>query len=205
MHTPSSTQFPDIPYWAWVVIPALAWLLAWAVQVHLPIFSYAPGVAIIFFPAGVRTLSVLVFGWRGAVGVAIGTLITYLWFFDDFPSSPTIFYGTMLAITSGFSALAILKLVQWWHRIPIDLSTLRLKHILIIVISQGFLSSGLHQLIFHTVTISPFYVEQPLSICLSTWLAMAVGDTLGSMLLLYAVAIVARWGLQRVTYSEPRS
>lgn len=46
---------------------------------------------------------------------------------------------------------------------------------------------------------------QPLHIYLNNWLAMAVGDILGSMLLLYAVAIAARWAIQRVAYSRPRS
>ncbi len=201
----SAHQLPDIPYGAWIAIPVAAWLLAWIAQIHLPVFDYIPGVAIIFLPAGVRTLSVLIFGWRGALGVAIGTLITYLWFFDDIHETVTLFHGVMLAITSGFSALLMLKLVQWWQHLPTDLSTLRLKHILIIVISQGLLSAGLHQLIYHALPISPFYETQPLHICLSGWLAMAVGDALGSMILLYAIAIVARWALQRATYSEPSS
>lgn len=180
---------PDIPYGAWIAIPTVAWLLAWTAQVHLPVFDYIPGVAIIFFPAGVRTLSVLIFGWRGALGVAIGTLITYLWFFDDIYETANLFHGVMLAIASGFSALLMLKLVQWWQRIPSDLSTLRLKHILIIVISQGLLSASLHQLIYHVFTLSPFYETQPLHVLLNGWLSMAIGDTLGSMLLLYTIAI----------------
>ena len=205
MPSHSAHPLPDIPYWAWIIIPVAAWLLAWTAQVHLPIFDYLPGVALIFFPAGVRTLSVLVFGWRGALGVAIGTLITYLWFFDDIHSTVNLFYGVLLAMASGFSALFMFKLVQWWQRIPTDLSTLRLKHILMIVISQGLLSAGLHQLIYHIISISPFYEAQPLQACLTSWLAMAVGDTLGSMLLLYAIAIAARSSVQRATYSEPSS
>ena len=201
----SARPLPDVPYWAWIAIPVVAWLLAWAAQIHLPGLSYAPGVALIFFPAGVRTLAVLVFGWRGALGVAIGTLITYLWFFDDLHETVNLFNGVMLALASGFSALLVFKLVQWWQRIPTDLHNLRLKHILIIVISQGLLSATLHQLIYHAFVLSPFYKTQTLDVCLQSWLAMAVGDTLGSMLLLYAIAIAARWGIQRATYAEPGS
>ncbi len=204
---PQSTHstLSDLPLLVCLLIPVVAWLLAWVVQVNLPIFDYAPFVAIVFFPAGVRTLAVLVFGWRGALGVAIGTLITYLWFFDDLHETVNLFNGVMLALASGFSALLVFKLVQWWQRIPTDLHNLRLKHILIIVISQGLLSATLHQLIYHASVISPFYEKQTLDVCLQSWLAMAVGDTLGSMLLLYTIAIAARWAIQRATYSEPRS
>jgi hypothetical protein len=196
---------PDLPYWAWIVIPMIAWFLAWAVQINLPVLNYAPGVAIIFFPAGVRTLAVLVFGWRGALGVACGTLITYLWFFAAAQETISIFNGILLGMASGFSALLVFKLVQWWQNISADLSSLGLKHILIIVLSQSLLSSSLHQLLYHTLPFSPFYATQPLHICLKSGLAMMVGDILGSMLLLYAVAITARWVIQRVTYSEPSS
>jgi len=199
----STRTLPDLPYWAWIVIPMLIWLLAWAAQIHLPIFDYVPGVAIIFLPAGARTLAVLVFGWRGAVGIAIGTLITSLWFFDIARDNITLVSAIMMAMTSGFSALLMFKLVQWWQNIPDDLSTLRLKHILTIVISQGLLSSSLHQLIYQNII--SFYTGQPLPVLLNSWLAMAVGDALGSMLLLYTVAITARWLIQRVAYSEPSS
>lgn len=205
MSQQTNSTFPDLPLVAWFLIPVVAWLLAFAVQVNLPIFDYAPFVAIVFFPAGVRTLAVLVFGWRGAVGVAIGTLITYLWFFDQPYNLLSVTSGALQALVSGFSAYFMFRLVQWWNRIPSDLASLRLKHIITIVVSQGILSALLNQLIFRSFDLAALYESHSLHLWAQNTLVMAVGDTLGSMLLLYALAIVARWALQRAAYAKPGS
>ncbi len=201
----TNSAFPDLPLVAWFLIPAIAWLLAWLIQINLPVFDYAPFVAIVFFPAGVRTISVLVFGWRGAVGVAIGTLITYLWFFDQPYNLLSVASGALQALVSGFSAYFMFRLVQWWNRIPSDLASLRLKHIITIVVSQGILSALLHQLIYRSFDLAALYETNALHIWIQNTLAMAVGDILGSMLLLYALAIAARWTLQRAAYAKPGS
>jgi hypothetical protein len=190
-NTPICTPL-SFPVWLGILLPTGLWCLTWAIQSQIP-FLYATGASIIFFPAGIRTLAVLVFSWRGALGVFIGSIITYLWFFETlYGADRPLTAAFYIALASALPAYLCMRLTLWWADIPNCLSRLTLKHITLIVVTQGLTSATALLSIYLYSGFSPAYANLPLTEVLRTWAAIATGDILGSMLLLYGVAIGAQ-------------
>jgi hypothetical protein len=172
---------------------ALGWILMWelqgALQIHIAALDYATGVALIFLPAGIRTLAVLIFGFRGAVGVFLGCNFSTILYFEHLPALNLWLVLTISAI-SAFSAYLMMQLVCWWKKIGAELDELTFNDVLTIVITQGLLSASLHQLVFAHLSLGGAYVDPTAIETLMLWAAMAAGDIVGSMLLmLSAIAL----------------
>lgn len=166
------------------------WIIAWSLQMGplRPWFNFAPGVELPFFPAGVRTIAVFVFGFHGAVGIFIGSLITYSLYFPELMNTSPI--GVIgCAAASAFSSYIAMRFVCDLCRISYTLSGLSLKNIGWIVITQSLLSATLHQFFYHAEAISPALGEESLSTSVFNWAAMATGDALGSMAVIFALLI----------------
>ena len=182
----SLINFPITPY----VLGVIVWMLAWWLQMGpaRPLFNFAPGVELPFFPAGVRTLAVFVFSFPGAIGIFIGSLVTYFLYFPEMLNVSPL--GTIgCAAASAFSSYIAMRLVCVWNRIPQTLESLTLKNISWIVITQSVLSASLHQYLYHSQQLSSDYAAEPHSTTLFNWGAMATGDALGSMAVLFTVLI----------------
>ncbi len=54
----------------------IGWIVMWNINGQLSFLQKTMGVNFVFLPAGIRTLSVFIFGYRGAIGVFIGNVIT---------------------------------------------------------------------------------------------------------------------------------
>ena len=166
------------------------WIIAWSLQMgplH-PWFNFAPGVELPFFPAGVRTLAVFIFGMPGAIGIFIGSLVTYFLYFPELIGISPI--GTIgCAAASAFSSYAAMRVVCDWNLIPQSLAGLTFRNVSWIVITQSILSATLHQVLYHSEQISQTYAEESLSTMLFNWAAMATGDALGSMSVIFVVLI----------------
>ena len=173
------------------VLGIIVWMLAWWLQMGpaRPLFNFAPGVELPFFPAGVRTLAVFAFGFSGAIGIFIGSIVTYFLYFPEMLGVSPI--GTIgCAAASAFSSYVAMRLVCAWNHIPRSLEGLTIKNISWIVITQSLLSASLHQCFYHAERINPDFDTEPLSTTLFNWGAMATGDALGSMAVLFAVLFV---------------
>ena len=182
----SLLNFPMTPY----VLGVIVWMLAWWVQMGpaRPLFNFAPGVELPFFPAGVRTLAVFIFGMPGAIGIFIGSLVTYFLYFPELIGISPI--GTIgCAAASAFSSYAAMRVVCDWNLIPQSLAGLTFRNISWILITQSILSATLHQVLYHSEQISQTYAEESLSTMLFNWAAMATGDALGSMSVIFVVLI----------------
>lgn len=174
------------PYFLGTVIWVLAWWLQMGPYRHL--FNFAPGVELPFFPAGVRTLAVFAFGFPGAVGIFIGSLVTYSLYFPELlNASPVAVIGC--AAASAFSSYIAMRLVCGFYKIPNSLEGLTLKNVGWIVVTQGLLSASLHQFLYHAEIISSSYKQESLNTMLLNWGAMVTGDALGSMAVIFAVLI----------------
>lgn len=179
-------NFPMTPY----VLGIIVWMLAWWLQMGpaRPLFNFAPGVELPFFPAGVRTLAVFAFGFPGAVGIFIGSLVTYFLYFPEMLGvSP---FGTIgCAAASAFSSYIAMRLICAWNHIPQTLEGLTIRNISWIVITQSLLSATLHQFLYHCERMIGSYSAESLATTFFNWAAMATGDALGSMAVLFAVLI----------------
>ena len=163
---------------------ALGWAIAWQLQLLLqqliPALSYELGVALIFLPAGIRTLAVLVFGFRGAVGVFCGCIFSTMSYMGHLPALDASIL-LVICVISAFSAYLMMQLVCWWRKIGSDLEELRFSDVLLIVFSQGLLSASLHQLVFSRMHLEGTYSNPSIWDTFRLWAAMATGDIIGSM------------------------
>ncbi len=168
----------------------IGWYAMWLIQSQLTAFDYALGVSLIFLPAGIRTLSVLIFGFRGAVGVFLGSILSTIGYMGHVETM-NFFHICIVAAVSAFSAYLMMALVCWWRRIGGNLDELAFSDLLTIVFSQGLLSASLHQIIYAYHPIEIAYSDPSQAEAFRLWAAMAAGDIVGSMILmLSAVAIV---------------
>ena len=97
----------------------------------------------------------------------------------------------IISAVSAFSAYAMMRFVCWWRKIGNDLNELTFSDVLVIVFSQGLLSSTLHQIMYVIHAIDSAYENPTYAESFRLWAAMATGDIVGSMILmLSAVAVV---------------
>lgn len=168
----------------------VGWYAMWLLQLQLTAFDYALGVSLIFLPAGIRTLSVLIFGFRGAVGVFLGSVVSTMGYMGHIESMD-LFNCCIVAAISAFSSYLMMRLVCWRRRIGSELDELGFGDVLTIVFTQGLLSATLHQLIYALHPIEAVYDNPTTAEAFRLWAAMATGDVVGSMILmLSAVALV---------------
>lgn len=182
----SLMNFPMTPY----VLGVFVWLLAWWVQMGplRPLFNFAPGVELPFFPAGVRTLAVFAFGFAGAVGIFIGSVVTYFLYFPEMGGVSSL--GVLgCAASSAFSSYLAMRFVCDLRGIPGSMSGLTLGNIGWIVITQSVLSATLHQFCYFVEGMVAVAEQPSLGNTLFYWGAMATGDALGSMAVLLAVLV----------------
>lgn len=178
---------PLLPYICVLVL----WIVACYLQSQMTIFNFVAGVSLVYFPAGIRTLSVFIFGFKGAVAIFFGSLLTMLFEFPSLQPTPSeILWASGVAAASAFSAYIAMKAVKSWQRIPTSLEGLTMQHVVYIVITQGIVSATLHQLLFQSSGAAEAYVDETTLQALVYWAAMASGDIVGSMLVLLTVLIV---------------
>ena len=97
----------------------LGWQLMWQLQTQLAVLDYALGISLMFLPAGIRTLAVLIFGLRGAVGVFVGAVFSTIEYLGHIPTMD-LANVVLIAAISAFSAYLMMQLVCWWRRIRSD-------------------------------------------------------------------------------------
>lgn len=178
---------PFLPY----ICVVLIWGVSCFIQKQLTLFYYVAGVSLLYLPAGIRTLSVFVLGFKGALAVFAGSLLTILFEFPYLKSTADdVLWAIGVAAVSAFSAFVAMKAVKYWKKIPPTLEGLTMRDVVYIVISQGLVSSTLHQLLFHFNDVADEYINHTMEQALVYWAAMATGDILGSMFVLLSVMIV---------------
>jgi len=119
----------------------LGWTLMWQFQVFLtkaiPPLDFALGVSLIFLPAGIRTLSVLIFGFKGAVGVFFGAMLSTLEYMGHVASMDFAVH-TVIGAISAFSAWVAMVAVCHIRKIDDDLSQIGFDDVLAIVFCQQY-------------------------------------------------------------------
>jgi hypothetical protein len=147
---------------------ALFFLNDWVTEA----IKYDLGVSWIYLPAGLRLFLILIFGFTGAIGIAVASFaISY---YGVFP--PDLITCIGIGLISGFAPLLAKWIVVTNVNISNDLSNLSLQKILFCIVVYAFISAGLHQW---------WFVLRGLeSGSLNHFLVMLVGDIAGSILLI---------------------
>lgn len=189
-------EHPSTPYF----LGAIVWIFAWWMQMGplRPFLNFAPGVELPFFPAGVRTLAVFIFGFPGAVGVFIGSLVTYSLYFPELLTASPLGI-TSCAAASAFSSYAAMRLICDWRHIPNTLAGLSLRSVTWIVVTQSLLSATLHQTVYRQELFGVSREPVSTATTLLNWAAMATGDALGSMSILLSLLVVYQFLCRRAS------
>ena len=141
--------------------------------------TFSAGVSWIFLPSGLRLAFILIFGVSGALGIALASIVTSVLFFFE-GHWPT---AVVTGLISGGAPLLARKFCADFLGLGGDLQGLTGTGLLKMAAVFAVISPLLHQL---------WYLSQ--GVTHEFWrstLVMAVGDMLGSLVVLY----LARWVL----------
>ena len=178
---PTSTRFME-----WVFSCALAVSVA-AIWVGLfelnEIFFETIGVtkyiSWIFLPAAIRMISVMLLDWIGAAGLFLGALVT-----NASLLSQNLSEAVALAGLSCIGPVLAVAFCTRWLRIPANLSGLGLRQLTLFG-----LVGALCNVIPHNIY---FYLSDRMRSPLDGVIPMFVGDLVGTVIVLYACALVLR-------------
>jgi hypothetical protein len=140
--------------------------------------AYSPGVSWIFLPSGLRLLLVLMLALPGAIGVMLGSLLAGL----SRSMEPEL--ALAAAFISGLSPwLARWVCLRTMH-IKGDLKELSALQLLQMALVFAAISAVLHQTLYVAVGLSQSFLHGTA--------VMAVGDKLGTLVVLYLVKLALR-------------
>ncbi len=141
--------------------------------------EFAQHINWIFLPAAARMVAVLVFGWAGVAGLFIGSISVI----PELVQSEFV-HAVTLATLSSVPALAAARFVQRLFDVPADLGGITAKQLLCFGFAGGLANSASHTAYFawRAGSLEPLQGFTP----------MFVGDTVGTLLMLYAGAILLR-------------
>lgn len=132
-------------------------------------FVYSAGISLLFLPAGVKLLAVLV----GRLPAILGLLMVgiYLGFgiWPDKPLSSVVYFAVVSLMTYPIAAFGLMRLLHIRH----DLSNLRYHHIVMLSLAASVLNGVAHNWL---------YLTQGVTASEELWLksaAMAFGDFMG--------------------------
>ncbi len=165
---------PKVIVFCGVLYASMFYINDWLTQ----FIEAAPGVNWIYLPAGLRLFLVLIFGFSGALGIAIASII--ITFYRDFGTSLLTIFG--IGIISGFAPYLAKYLVMRNLKINTDLGNLNTQIIFLCILIFATLSSTLHQAWFELMGLE--------SGSLKNAFIMFFGDILGSLLLISLVKLV---------------
>jgi hypothetical protein len=152
---------------------------------------FVTGVNLIFIPAGVKLLCLLVGGVPAAIGLFLSSVYLSLTVWKDLPLISIIYFG-IISIASYYSA--VYGVVRYF-KIHRDLSNLKYHHIIVLSAAASLLNGFSHNVVYWTqgVTTSENFLAKSS--------AMAFGDFFGCftvvMLFNLAIACVGRLSQRR--------
>jgi hypothetical protein len=159
---------------------ALLWVVLYWLNAQLfAQLQYSTYINWIFLPAAVRVLAVLLFGWRGALGLFMGALITFDMTLGD--------SGLSILVQTALSALAPWAAVHWtarWLKMNTDLQGLNFRQLALLCLAGAGLSAAAHTMLFSVQAHDPQL--------LWGFLPMFGGDLLGTLLVVYAAHFALR-------------
>ena len=167
---------------ALIMLSAVLWAGFWFLNSWLlSDLDYATGISLIYFPAGVRLLIVLVFGVWGALGIALSNPLLFIHAFGQ----QSIVELLLNSLIAGFVPLFVARACQRILGIGQSLENLRAVHLPLIALAVSIVTPLAFNLMFSVYELKPFAsLAQNIS-------AMALGDFLGCMFTL----IIAKIGL----------
>ena len=149
--------------------------------------EFAPGINWIYLPAGVRLLCTLLFAEAGALGLLlVSWYVSFVFFFPD--DNMRAFAGGILAAIAPYG---VYRVARYRFGLQASLANLSTGRLLACAVAFSLASPLLHHLWF------AFYGGR--ANLFDGFVAMVVGDLLGTLLVLY----FAKWVLGRFGHTGP--
>lgn len=163
---------------------ASAWIGLFVLNEYLFKFTQiSPAINLIFIPAGLRLIAVIVFSWVGVLGLLMGGVLIGILFIELAPLQAFILAG--LSALSPFIAysgvITALKLEP-------SLNGMSARDLLIISISAALLGGALHSIFF--------LLNDSANTFFDPFIQISTGDLLGMLLVLYC----AKFGIWAYRY-----
>ena len=185
----ATTPFLTRPRAGAAVASALT-ALTWIGAFRLNAWAFASAqsgniVSLVFLPAGVRILAVLILGWPAAVGLFAGSLVTAapIW---HFPAA------IVPGLISALGPVAAVSIGTRSMRLRDDLRGTTVQQMTVIAIVDG-LCNAIPSNVF-------FWLQHRIATPYQDVVPMFVGDLVGTFALLYATAVLVRLVLRlRIT------
>jgi hypothetical protein len=136
---------------------------------------------LVYFPAGIRLLAVLLFNWLGVAGILLGWILCNL-LAQEKTLLECIFHG----LASGLAAWVSLFIWQHFYRITGNLATVDLQKLLSLVLISSIIGSVVRCLVLWLTTTEADFVL--------IFSAGFIGDILGTFSVLYAAKFIAYLG-----------
>jgi len=132
-------------------------------------FVYAAGISLLFLPAGVKLLAVLVGRLPAIIGLLVVGIYLGCGIWPDQPLSSVVCFAAVSLMTYPIAAFGLMR----WLHIRHDLSNLRYHHIVLLSLAASVLNGVVHNWL---------YLTQGITASEELWhksAAMAFGDFMG--------------------------
>ncbi len=132
-------------------------------------FVYSAGISLLFLPAGVKLLAVLVGRLSAIVGLLVVGIYLGAGIWPDKSMASVVYFAIVSLMTYPIAAFGLMRLLHIRH----DLSNLRYHHIVLLSLAASVLNGIVHNLL---------YITQGVTSSEELWqksAAMALGDFMG--------------------------
>ena len=132
-------------------------------------FVYSAGISLLFLPAGVKLLAVLVGRLSAIAGLLVVSIYLGAGIWPDKPMAAIVYFAVVGLMTYPIAAFGLMRLLH----IQPDLSNLRYHHIVLISLAASVLNGVVHNWL---------YLTQGITASEELWqksAAMALGDFMG--------------------------
>lgn len=164
-----------------IVISALLYALAFGINSFLmDSLTFSVGVNWIFLPAGLRLLLTLLFGFSGAIGIALASVLIAINFYFQHDLISGIGAGLIGGLAPYFANLFVFKNMS----LTSNLETLDGNKLLNCIFIYSLISPVLHQAWFYIRGINANFIEHVG--------VMFIGDLVGTLIIIYLAKLAIR-------------
>ena len=174
-------QFLDDAINAFICIIGVAAMWVLLFKLNMVAFSYfetSKFISWVFIPAGVRLISVLLFGFYGVIGLFLGAIMTSYQVGIDADTAVAV------SLISAFNPYLAINVTKYCLKIDALMQGLSAKQLMTISFFAALFSGLTHNLYFHihmgTGSVADF-------------MNMFIGDFIGSLIILFAFSFLIKW------------
>lgn len=145
--------------------------------------EFVRGINWIYLPAGMRLLCLLIFGGWGAIGILLASwVVGFTYYFPEPEHFSRAFVG---GIISAVAPYLVYKLAQYQFGLASSLANLTARRLLICILAYAFAGPFFYHLFF--------VIQGTTDKLLISFMAMFMGDLLGTLIIVYAFKIILFW------------